>query len=99
MKPTTDKKATATEVNAAPHRSSTMAKQKKQQTKKTNGTKAAQPHQLAHTNQSTFTGELDHPVQINVSSEQKTLLIKRAKEVGMPLAAYIRSAALEKARA
>lgn len=48
----------------------------------------------SHTDQSTYAGPLSRPVQVNFSEEQKVLLITKSIDLGVPLAVYIRMAAL-----
>lgn len=52
-----------------------------------------------HTDQNTYLGELNSPVQVNFTAEQKSLLVNKAIEAGMPLSVFIRAGALAQAGA
>lgn len=51
----------------------------------------------ATSNPSTFVGEMDKSVTINLTEDQKELLVKASVKVGLPLSAFIRSKAMEAA--
>lgn len=42
-----------------------------------------------------YSGELDHPVQVNFTTVQKDLLIKHAKKLGCGLATLVRMRAMD----
>lgn len=55
---------------------------------------AGKKMQVEHGNRGTFTGELGERVEVNFTVEQKAKLVEKAAAIGMPLAVYIRMAAL-----
>lgn len=52
-----------------------------------------------HTDQNTYLGELNRPVQVNFTAGQKALLIRNAIRAGVPLSVFIRMGALAQAGA
>lgn len=52
-----------------------------------------------HTDQNTYLGSLNSPVQVNFTEGQKALLVDKAIEAGMPLSVFIRAGALAQAGA